>query len=78
MAAVKIVGEIWRCDVCGNVVEVRKVGGGQLICCGGPMIKVSGESNTDEKTHAMNETTAKTPLIGAKTPACKAETNYGR
>ena len=28
MAGVEKVGEIWRCDVCGNVVEVKEAGGG--------------------------------------------------
>lgn len=40
MAVVKEVGELWRCHICGNVVEVKKVGGGELLCCGGPMTKV--------------------------------------
>lgn len=31
------VGEIYKCDLCGNEVEVKKVGGGELICCGQPM-----------------------------------------
>jgi desulfoferrodoxin-like iron-binding protein len=38
MANVKKVGEVYRCEVCGNIVEVRKVGGGELVCCGQPMI----------------------------------------
>ena len=37
---VKNVGEVWRCDVCGNVVVVKEAGGGELLCCGGPMTKV--------------------------------------
>ncbi|MFA6528223.1 MAG: ferritin family protein [Candidatus Gracilibacteria bacterium] len=28
----------FRCRVCGNEVEVQKVGGGELMCCGKPMI----------------------------------------
>lgn len=31
------VNQIYRCSVCGNIVEVLHVGGGQLICCGQPM-----------------------------------------
>lgn len=27
-------GEIYRCTICGNVVEVIDVGGGALVCCG--------------------------------------------
>jgi desulfoferrodoxin-like iron-binding protein len=37
MANVKNVGEKYRCNICGNEVEVTKVGGGELVCCGKPM-----------------------------------------
>jgi desulfoferrodoxin-like iron-binding protein len=37
MARVKNVGEIFKCEICGNVVEVKEVDGGQLVCCGRPM-----------------------------------------
>jgi len=37
MASVQKVGEVYRCDICGNVVEVKTVGGGELVCCGEPM-----------------------------------------
>jgi len=29
--------EIYKCNVCGNIVEVIHVGAGQLVCCGEPM-----------------------------------------
>jgi len=29
--------EIYRCEICGNIVEVTHEGGGQLVCCGQPM-----------------------------------------
>jgi len=29
--------QIYRCNVCGNIVEVLHVGVGQLVCCGQPM-----------------------------------------
>ncbi len=28
---------IYKCDVCGNIVEVLHSGVGQLVCCGQPM-----------------------------------------
>ncbi|MFO7881983.1 MAG: desulfoferrodoxin FeS4 iron-binding domain-containing protein [Kosmotogaceae bacterium] len=37
MPNVKEVGEVYVCEICGNVVEVKKVGGGELVCCGEPM-----------------------------------------
>lgn len=30
--------ETYRCDQCGNEVEVQYVGGGELVCCGEPMV----------------------------------------
>lgn len=29
--------EVYKCPVCGNVVEVLWAGGGQLVCCNQPM-----------------------------------------
>ncbi len=40
MAKVEKVGEVYKCNVCGNVVEVKNVGGGELVCCNQPMEKI--------------------------------------
>ncbi|MBU7030555.1 MAG: desulfoferrodoxin, partial [Theionarchaea archaeon] len=29
--------EVYKCNVCGNIVEVLHEGIGQLVCCGQPM-----------------------------------------
>ncbi len=29
--------EVYKCNVCGNIVEVLHTGKGQLVCCGQPM-----------------------------------------
>lgn len=29
--------EIYKCNVCGNIVEVLHAGVGELVCCGQPM-----------------------------------------
>lgn len=39
--------EIYKCDICGNIVEVIHAGGGTLVCCGQPM-KLMKE-NADDK-----------------------------
>ena len=31
------IGEKYRCNICGNVVEVINEGGGTLVCCGKDM-----------------------------------------
>ncbi|MCK4446428.1 MAG: desulfoferrodoxin FeS4 iron-binding domain-containing protein, partial [Candidatus Marinimicrobia bacterium] len=29
--------QVYKCEICGNIVEVLHVGGGKLVCCGQPM-----------------------------------------
>jgi len=45
MAHVKASGEVYRCEIRGNVVEVvvkhKEVGGGELVCRGQPMTPVA-------------------------------------
>jgi superoxide reductase len=31
--------EVYKCNVCGNIVEVLHGGQGELVCCGQPMVK---------------------------------------
>jgi len=38
--------EVYKCEVCGNIVEVLHGGKGALICCGQPM-KLRKENTTD-------------------------------
>jgi superoxide reductase len=35
---VKNLNEIYKCSVCGNMVEVIHVGAGELVCCDKPMV----------------------------------------
>lgn len=30
--------EVYKCEVCGNIVEVLHGGKGELVCCGKPMV----------------------------------------
>ncbi len=36
--SVKKINEVYKCEVCGNIVEVTHAGGGTLVCCGKDMI----------------------------------------
>ncbi len=38
--------EVYKCEVCGNIVEVLHEGGGELVCCGQPM-KLFKENTVD-------------------------------
>ena len=43
---VEEIGEMYRCNVCGNEVRVIKVGGGTLVCCGQEMEKIEERSQS--------------------------------
>ncbi len=38
--------EVYKCEVCGNMVEMVHAGQGQLVCCGQPM-KLMEENTVD-------------------------------
>ena len=38
-----IKNQIYRCPVCGNIIEVVHAGGGELVCCGQPMELLQGK-----------------------------------
>jgi superoxide reductase len=38
--------QIYKCEICGNIVEVIHEGKGELVCCGQPM-KLLVENTTD-------------------------------
>ena len=41
--------QIYKCQVCGNIVEVIHTGAGTLVCCGQPMNLLT-ENSTDAAT----------------------------
>jgi len=38
-------GEVYRCNVCGNIVLVSEAGGGELVCHGEPMQLIEVQEN---------------------------------
>lgn len=38
--------EVYKCPLCGNIVEVLHTGAGELVCCGQPM-DLMGENTVD-------------------------------
>jgi len=39
--------QIYKCNICGNIVEVLHTGVGELVCCGQPM-ELKEEKSKDE------------------------------
>lgn len=53
--------QIYKCNICGNIVEVLHTGVGQLVCCGQPMelMKEKTKDIGSEKHVPVIEKTAK-------------------
>ncbi len=41
--------QIYKCEICGNIVEMVHEGKGQLVCCGKPMV-LQEENTVDAAT----------------------------
>ena len=41
--------EVYKCAVCGNIVEVLHGGAGELVCCGQPMDKLVAKTADEGK-----------------------------
>ena len=41
--------QVYRCPICGNIVEVLEAGAGTLVCCGKPMVQLVANT-TDAAT----------------------------
>ena len=48
MTNVSKIGQIYKCDICGNIIEVLHVGGGELVCCGQPMELLNEKTKENE------------------------------
>ncbi len=53
--------QIYKCNICGNIVEVLHSGAGELVCCGQPMelLKEKTEDEGMEKHVPVIEKTEK-------------------
>ena len=52
--------QVYKCEVCGNIVEVLHDGQGQLVCCGKPM-KLQVENTVDAAREKHVPVIEKTP-----------------
>ena len=59
------VREIYKCNICGNIVEMLHAGVGELVCCGEPMelMKEKTEDSAIEKHVPYIEKTADGVLV---------------
>ena len=44
--------QIFKCEICGNIIEILHTGAGQLVCCGQPMTPlVENSEDADQEKH---------------------------
>lgn len=70
--------EVYKCGVCGNIVEVMHAGKGQLVCCNEPM-KLFKENTVDaakEKHVPVVESTADGYLVKVGSVAHPMDENH--
>lgn len=42
------IGQIYKCETCGNIVEVLEAGEGELVCCNQPMVELVAQKEGDK------------------------------
>lgn len=57
--------ELYRCEICGNVVEVQNEGAPDLACCGQAMVKLDAKQEDEggEKHVPVVEETSKGVMV---------------
>lgn len=58
--------ELYRCNVCHNLVEVLNGGKGELVCCGQPMELVKENVSEDEKLNDKHLPVLEKTIDGVK------------
>ena len=52
--------ELYKCKICGNLVEVVLSGVGELVCCNEPMQHLNGKTNDDSSNDNLSVNTDNT------------------
>ncbi len=70
--------QIYKCEICGNIVEVLHEGVGELVCCGQPMALLSEktEDQGNEKHVPVIESTEKGIKVKVGTVTHPMEENH--
>lgn len=70
--------QIYRCNICGNIVEMLHEGAGQLVCCGVPMELLEEKTKDEgmEKHVPVIEKTTKGILVKVGSIAHPMDPNH--
>jgi len=60
------VGQIYKCALCGNTVEIKAAGVGELVCCGQPMGLVPAKQEATVSEPIVSPTTTNEPEAASR------------
>lgn len=76
---VKNINEIYKCSVCGNIVDIIHAGGGELVCCGKPMdllTENSQDASTEKHVPVIEKTASGIKVTIGDIPHPMEESHY--
>lgn len=71
--------QVYKCSVCGNIVEVTHAGVGQLVCCGQPMellVEKTTDAGSEKHVPLIEKTKSGVKVSVGATPHPMEETHY--
>ena len=71
--------QVYKCDVCGNIVEVLHTGAGELVCCNQPMTlqdAKTADSAKEKHVPVIEKTDAGARVVVGSTPHPMEEKHY--
>lgn len=71
--------EVYKCDICGNIIELIIAGGGPLDCCGSPMLlKAENTVDASREKHVpvIEKSDGKVTVKVGSVPHPMEETHY--
>jgi len=72
------INQVYKCDVCGNIVEMLHAGAGELVCCEQPMEMQIEKTDEEkfEKHRPVVEKTSESVIVRVGSVAHPMESNH--
>lgn len=71
--------QVYKCELCGNIVEVLHAGAGELVCCGQPMGQLdekTADSSTEKHVPIIEKTDKGIKVVVGSVPHPMEEPHY--
>jgi superoxide reductase len=71
--------QVYKCAICGNIVEVVHAGGGELVCCGEPMalqVENTVDAAVEKHVPVVEKTDAGIKVLIGSVPHPMEEEHY--